>query len=601
MKRSTWFGSVLMVLAFGLAGQANAGLFWDTAGSAGSWIDDGTTTNWGTSSGGPYHASAWVAASDAVFEGTAGAVTVSGTIASVKSITFATDGYTLSSGTITMTGAGGNITTGAGTDTIGSVLVGTVGLTQLGAGTLTLGGTNTLTGTVTINNGGTLKIASGGKLANGTHGRIGYVANAINNSAIVSGGQWDVSGAYFQVGYAAGANNNSLTVSDGGQATCWRAYLGYAGNSNSNAVTISGGGSLLTVTGYIRAGNGSSGNSLLVQNGGIINVQGAGVDIGQYGTGCTNNSITVTGGGSVFTDANGLNFGCGTNATGNFLLVSGGGKVASYGTGNVFGNIGNGAGANGNYATITGAGSVWDFAGGTGGVNRNALTVGNNATASDNAVNVSSGGAVANISTMTLGGIRSTFNLGDGGTLSTASVQTISMTSLDGSGRVKFNNGRLTALAAGALVSGAGHVQLNGPAYVYTDLTSSIDSVIDGTAVGTLIKEGIGTLTLSQANTYLGDTQVDAGTLSISNAYLADASAVKIATSAFMDLNFTGIDTVGAVWLGGSNMGGGTFNAATQPTYFTGGGSLYVVPEPATMAFVVLGGVGLLARRRRRA
>ena len=53
--------------------------------------------------GGPY-TSVWQNAADAFFEGTAGTVNVTGTINSVNSITFSTDGYTLgSSGTITLT------------------------------------------------------------------------------------------------------------------------------------------------------------------------------------------------------------------------------------------------------------------------------------------------------------------------------------------------------------------------------------------------------------------------------------------------------------------------------------------------------------------
>ncbi len=153
--------SVAMAILGLAAGPANADpLYWDNAFSAplGSW-DEGITSNWSATlgGGGLYDDSAWIGGSDAHFEGTAGVVPLSGTILSVNSIGFDTDGYTLgnavNNGTIALTGAGGNITTGAGTDTIKSVIDGAVGLTKLGAGTLTLSGTNIYTGGTTISNG----------------------------------------------------------------------------------------------------------------------------------------------------------------------------------------------------------------------------------------------------------------------------------------------------------------------------------------------------------------------------------------------------------------------------------------------------------------
>ena len=85
-------------------------------------------------------------------------MTVSGTISSVNAITFTTDGYTLGgTGTITLTGSGGNITTGAGSDTINATIAGSVGLTKLGAGKLTLTGSNNYAGQ-TVLSGGTLEL-----------------------------------------------------------------------------------------------------------------------------------------------------------------------------------------------------------------------------------------------------------------------------------------------------------------------------------------------------------------------------------------------------------------------------------------------------------
>ena len=144
-------------------------LYFDTASNT-VW-DIGTTSDWSTAPGGPY-TSLWSNTSDATFEGTAGTVNVASTIGAVNSLTFTTDGYQLGSsagsGTITLSGAGGDITTGAGTDTIDSVVAGSVGLTKLGTGTLTLAagtaasgtytGYNTLSGAVNVS-AGTLLLA----------------------------------------------------------------------------------------------------------------------------------------------------------------------------------------------------------------------------------------------------------------------------------------------------------------------------------------------------------------------------------------------------------------------------------------------------------
>jgi autotransporter-associated beta strand protein len=157
MKRSSLFTNVLFVLllvAAGLAGTANAGaLYW--SGGDKTW-DDGTTFNWSATPGGgsgPYTDANWIGGSAAHFEGTAGAVTVSGTINSVDSIYFDANDYTLTSGTIKLTGTGGNITTIAGTNTIDSIIDGSVGLTKAGTGILKLGGANIYTGLTTVSAG----------------------------------------------------------------------------------------------------------------------------------------------------------------------------------------------------------------------------------------------------------------------------------------------------------------------------------------------------------------------------------------------------------------------------------------------------------------
>ncbi|MCX5653741.1 MAG: autotransporter-associated beta strand repeat-containing protein [Planctomycetota bacterium] len=449
--------------------------------------------------------------------------------------------------------------------------------------------------------GNTVNVASGGALGiNGGSLNFGVLNNAlvVNGTGILTMNA--ISGR--NIGLDSGSGQ-SITVQGGGTMTFANTatssgtlYMGSSSALAPNTLTVTGLGSTFTNGDASNRGANiwlsGSNAQIIVSDGGVFTSLSRSIYVAGRWGGNSNNSLSITGAGQLTTNSTiSLSPSSDGSATNMTLMISSGGKAYS-----TSGRIGYWSGNNDCTATITGIGSLWNLGSGT-------LYLGNNAGASGNTLNVANGGSLNNVGSVLMNGTNNRFNLGSGGAelLSTATLNTVTLGSIGA--LLNIDNGRLIARTTGSLVSGGGgggRVVLNGLAYIYTDFASTIDTLIEGTVLGTLFKQGGGTLTLSQANTYLGDTQVDAGTLSISNAYLADASAVKIASLAIMDLNFTGIDTVGAVWLGGSNMGGGTFNAATQPAYFTGGGSLYVVPEPATMAFVVLGGVGLLARRRSR-
>lgn len=162
-----------------LSGPACAAvLYWDTDGStagnnastganlggSGNW----STTNrfwWNTSIGSPQ---GWSVGSDAIFSGTAGTVTASAV--SVSSLAFKTNGYSISSGTLTVIGSAifnvdSNVTT-----TISSTIAGTNTMVKLGAGTLILANpansntANTVAGGWRIEGGGTLRISADGSL-----------------------------------------------------------------------------------------------------------------------------------------------------------------------------------------------------------------------------------------------------------------------------------------------------------------------------------------------------------------------------------------------------------------------------------------------------
>jgi fibronectin-binding autotransporter adhesin len=104
----------------------------------------------------------------AIFEGTAGAVTVDDTAGSIQAtdIQFAVTGYTVGGGNLTLTGGAPTVRVGDGTGagagytaTISSAILGTGGLIKTDLGTLVLSGTNTYTGGTTIQ-GGTLSVGA---------------------------------------------------------------------------------------------------------------------------------------------------------------------------------------------------------------------------------------------------------------------------------------------------------------------------------------------------------------------------------------------------------------------------------------------------------
>jgi autotransporter-associated beta strand protein len=288
-------------------------LFWS---GSNTW-DQGITANWSRVSGGPYN-QIWNAGMGAVFEGTAGIVTVANTgVNSVNSITFNTDGYTLTgTGAITLNGTGGNIATGAGTDTINCPVAGSVGLTKNGAGTLILSGMNTYTGDTTIN-AGTLQVGNGGTTGN--------ISGNVNNNGILAfnrsdtvtfGGNISGGGQLLQQGPGTTILTGTATHIGGTTINAGTLQIGNGGTTGSVAGDIANYGALVfnrsdavVVAGAI-SGNGSvtqqgSGRVILagdVSYTGVTNVQNGALQVNNV----TSAMITYCGG---------------VNVTGGFLVL----------------------------------------------------------------------------------------------------------------------------------------------------------------------------------------------------------------------------------------------------------------------------------------
>jgi autotransporter-associated beta strand protein len=148
------------------------GNYWapTSSGGAGSWATG--NNNWATASGVAGNGRQITTGSNAlVFAGTGGAVVVSGAVSMAAGLTFSNTGYTLTNGTVNLTGsnaAANAITTVAGVNaTINSVLQGSAGLTKAGSGTLILAGANAYSGGTTLA-GGTLRFNHANAAGSGT-------------------------------------------------------------------------------------------------------------------------------------------------------------------------------------------------------------------------------------------------------------------------------------------------------------------------------------------------------------------------------------------------------------------------------------------------
>ena len=106
--------------------------------------------------------------------------------------------------------------------------------------------------------------------------------------------------------------------------------------------------------------------------------------------------------------------------------------------------------------------------------------------------------------------------------------------------------------------------------------SSTYSGVMSGT--GSLIKVGAGTLNLTGANTYTGNTTINGGTLELALPALATNSTVSIASGAKVKLDFGNFDRVSALVLNGVNHSSGVYNAANTPLYLAGAGNLVVGP-----------------------
>jgi autotransporter-associated beta strand protein len=313
-----------------------ATLYWDTDGSmvgnnastganlGGSGACSTAATNWWDAGLGSLQV--WSNGSDGVFWGAPGAVTVS-TI-SANSVAFKTSGYSLNSGTLTMSGAA-SFDVGAGvTTTVGSTIAGTSTMMKLGAGTLILSNTNnintanTVAGGWRIEGGGTLRIMGDGSLGAPLpdSARNTVTDIQLNQSTIQAGASFTVSqNRRTKIGTNASTNRGDAIIDVNGNVLTWFGSL-QGGAGSLRVVSGNGnGGMLILGTDKIASVNpwGSvlpaGATNLTIQDGVVVQTSG---------------QVTPTGG----------ELGSETNSTGGVLTIKldGGGQIRSESGGYTF-------------------------------------------------------------------------------------------------------------------------------------------------------------------------------------------------------------------------------------------------------------------------
>jgi autotransporter-associated beta strand protein len=162
-------------------------------------------------------------------------------------------------------------------------------------------------------------------------------------------------------------------------------------------------------------------------------------------------------------------------------------------------------------------------------------------------------------------------------------------------GDVVFNplNDESSSIVVGSGTGTEGFVDLNGEVRKLTvgDASPATDLTINVPLTnGGFHKSGPGTLRLTGANTYSGDTTVEEGTLRIYAPYLSNSSDVYLTTGSMLNINFgSATDIIDSLFIDGVMQQAGIWGPTGSGAQFTsplltGTGFLQVMTAPITIA-----------------
>lgn len=143
------------------------------------------------------------------------------------------------------------------------------------------------------------------------------------------------------------------------------------------------------------------------------------------------------------------------------------------------------------------------------------------------------------------------------------------------------NSQTIGALSGGG--AAGGNVDLGGALLTVGDSASTTYAgVISGARAGSrLTKAGSGTLVLTGASAYSGDTVIAEGTLGIAQPFLCDMADVYIRGAGSLSLNFQGEDMIGRLFCNGVQQPRGVYGPGDLEGRLAGTGFLRVVRDPS--------------------
>jgi uncharacterized repeat protein (TIGR03806 family) len=445
-----------------------------------------------------------------------------------SSVTFSNSAHNYTvGGTGEIGGSGSLALTGAGAVTL-NISNAFAGAVTVGAGaTLNLNGTNTYAGTTTIGTGATLAIGGAGDLGNGTY------AGAISDNGTLNFNSTTAQTLTGAISGTGGVTVSGGTLTLGNDSLADEAYTG---------ATVVGNGTL--ILNFPNAGTSGiyKSSGLTINNGGTVSLMGSSALEG-YTAATPYLPVTINAGGTLTTPATG--FGCHLygvlNLNGGALAMSGSPNTTYAGW-----EIGNQVNVNGGAATST----------------MSAQQMGPQQTGGT-VFNITSGGTsqtIPGVDVNVTGTFTNSSGAADTGIILTGTgVMALAGGSNDIAHGITIGGGATLLLTNAATVYGPVLITNNGAFIDGSTAAQTLSGVISGTGVVEVTASGTA-LTLNAADTYSGNTIINAGTLFLGVAgSISNTPSISVAGGATLD-----VSALAAFALGGSQslLGSGTNNGS---------------------------------------